>query len=204
MVDCLSCQSCCGSLRSSKLYPKEKRPLSRKRAAQQLYLQKQIQNSNVDKSNNEKIDSDQMMIGMNKSEQDSYSYYRLHEKIALVSLLKKEMRKPQQQQQQSFFIKKRLGTFSCDSLSCVSSNVQSRKKQHNVNNNNNNNNNNNTSSRPTTDEQNHLLEFYVFDVSHKRNFSLTNDLNDKRLIIFYDISNGLYTIGVRNGKLNTV
>ncbi|CAF1576462.1 unnamed protein product, partial [Adineta steineri] len=139
MVDCLSCQSCCGSLRSSKLYPKEKRPLSRKRAAQQLYLQKQIQNSNVDKS-----------------------------------------------------------TFSCDSLSCVSSNVQSRKKQHNVNNNNNNNNNNNTSSRPTTDEQNHLLEFYVFDVSHKRNFSLTNDLNDKRLIIFYDISNGLYTIGIRN------
>jgi hypothetical protein len=50
MVDCLSCQSCCGSLRSTKLYPKEKRPLSRKRASQQLYLQKQIQNSNVDKS----------------------------------------------------------------------------------------------------------------------------------------------------------
>ena len=26
--------------------------------------------------------------------QDSYSYYRLHEKIALVSLLRKEMRRP--------------------------------------------------------------------------------------------------------------
>lgn len=50
MVDCLTCQSCCGSLRSSKLYPKEKRPLSRKRAAQKLYLQKQTQNSNVDES----------------------------------------------------------------------------------------------------------------------------------------------------------
>jgi len=49
MVDCLSCQSCCGSLRSSKLYPKEKRPVSRKRAAQQLYLQKQISNSNEEK-----------------------------------------------------------------------------------------------------------------------------------------------------------
>jgi hypothetical protein len=30
---------------------------------------------------------------MEEIEQDSYSYYRLHEKIALVSLLKKEMRK---------------------------------------------------------------------------------------------------------------
>ena len=30
---------------------------------------------------------------MENIEQDSYSYYRLHEKIALVSLLKKEMRK---------------------------------------------------------------------------------------------------------------
>jgi hypothetical protein len=30
---------------------------------------------------------------MESIEQDSYSYYRLHEKIALVSLLKKEMRK---------------------------------------------------------------------------------------------------------------
>lgn len=45
MVDCLSCQSCCGNLRSSKFYPKEKRPISRKRAAQQAYLQKSNQNS---------------------------------------------------------------------------------------------------------------------------------------------------------------
>lgn len=50
MVDCLSCQSCCGSLRSSKHYPKEKRPLPRKRAAQKLYLQRQNENSNIEKS----------------------------------------------------------------------------------------------------------------------------------------------------------
>jgi hypothetical protein len=36
---------------------------------------------------------------MNEIEQDSYSYYRIHQKIALVSLLTKEMRKQQQQQQ---------------------------------------------------------------------------------------------------------
>jgi len=39
---------------------------------------------------------------MEKIEQESYSYYRLHEKIALVSLLTKEMNKQQQQQQQGF------------------------------------------------------------------------------------------------------
>jgi hypothetical protein len=39
---------------------------------------------------------------MNEIEQDSYSYYRIHQKIALVSLLTKEMRKQQQQQQQDF------------------------------------------------------------------------------------------------------
>jgi hypothetical protein len=40
------------------------------------------------------------MIRIDEIEQDSYSYYRLHQKIALVSLLTKEMRKQQQQQQQ--------------------------------------------------------------------------------------------------------
>jgi len=40
------------------------------------------------------------MIRIEEIEQDSYSYYRLHQKIALVSLLTKEMRKQQQQQQQ--------------------------------------------------------------------------------------------------------
>jgi hypothetical protein len=39
------------------------------------------------------------MIRIEEIEQDSYSYYRLHQKIALVSLLTKEMRKQQQQQQ---------------------------------------------------------------------------------------------------------
>jgi len=42
------------------------------------------------------------MIRIEEIEQDSYSYYRLHQKIALVSLLTKEMRKQQQQQQQGF------------------------------------------------------------------------------------------------------
>jgi cellulose synthase/poly-beta-1,6-N-acetylglucosamine synthase-like glycosyltransferase len=90
-----------------------------------------------------------------------------------------------------------LGTFSCDSLSCVSSNnVQSKKKHRNANKNNNNN-----TTAPTVNEQNHLLEFYIYDVSYERHFNLTNDSNDKRLIIFNNISNGLYTIGIRNGEL---
>ncbi|CAF0764267.1 unnamed protein product [Rotaria sordida] len=141
---------------------------------------------------------------MEDIEQDSYSYHRLHEKIALVSLLMKEMRDEQQQQQQhpqSFFLsstKKRLGTFSCDSLSCVSSNVQTKMKHRDVNNNKNNNNNNNNISTSMADEQNHVLEFYVFNISHERNLNLIIDSNDKRLIIFYNISNGLYAIGVRN------
>jgi hypothetical protein len=69
-----------------------------------------------------------------------------------------------------------------------------------VNNNNNNNNNNNPSTQ-TTDEQNHLLEFFIYDVTHERNLNVTIDANDKRLIIFYNISKSLYSIGIRNGKL---
>jgi hypothetical protein len=151
---------------------------------------------------------------MEEIEQDSSSYYRLHQKIALVSLLTKEMKQKQQQQEFScssakkilgiifskisfvgklYFIS--LGTFSCDSLSCVSSNVQSKKKHRNANNNN----NNNTTTQ-TADEQNNLLEFYIFDITHQRQVNLTNDLDDKRLLIFYNVSNDLYTIGIRNGK----
>jgi len=89
-----------------------------------------------------------------------------------------------------------LGTFSCDRLSCVSNNAQSKKKHRNANKNN----SNNTTTQ-TADEQNHILEFYIFDVTHERHINLTNDLDDKRLIILYNISNGLYTIGARNGKL---
>ncbi len=78
----------------------------------------------------------------------------------------------------------------------MSSNAQSKKKHRNANNNN----NNNTTTQ-TADEQNPILEFYIFDVTHERHINLTNDLDDKRLIILYNVSNGLYTIGVRNGKL---
>jgi hypothetical protein len=89
-----------------------------------------------------------------------------------------------------------LGSFSCDSLSCVSSsnNVQSKRKRRNPNNNNNNN-----ITTQSTDEQNHLLEFYIFDITHERHLHL---INDKHLIIFSNISNGLHTIGIRNGKLS--
>jgi hypothetical protein len=42
------------------------------------------------------------MNSMDQIEQNSYSYYHIHQKIALVSLLTTEMRKSQQQQQQEF------------------------------------------------------------------------------------------------------
>lgn len=49
------------------------------------------------------------MIRIEGIEQDSYSYYRLHQKIALVSLLTKEMRKQQHQHFPSSSMKKRFG-----------------------------------------------------------------------------------------------
>ena len=158
------------------------------------------------------------MMTMNDYERGSYSYYRLHEKIALISLLSKQIRTQQQQQQQEFcpfLLRKRfgiemnrlmlllnliiiLGTFSCDNFSCVSSNsVQSKKKNRNINNNNNNNNNNNVQ---TTDEQESLLEFFIFDISSQRHLNITNDSIDKHLIIFSNPSNSLSQLGIRNGK----
>ena len=155
---------------------------------------------------------------MNDYERGSYSYYRLHEKIALISLLSTQIRTQQQQQQQEFcpfLLRKRfgiemnrlmlllnliiiLGTFSCDNFSCVSSNsVQSKKKNRNINNNNNNNNNNNVQ---TTDEQESLLEFFIFDISSQRHLNITNDSIDKHLIIFSNPSNSLSQLGIRNGK----
>lgn len=68
------------------------------------------------------------------------------------------------------------------------------------NNNNNNNNSDETASRPTTDEQSHLLEFHLFDVSHKRTLTLTSDPEDQRLIIFHETSSRLNAIGIRNGE----
>ena len=63
------------------------------------------------------------------------------------------------------------------------------------------NNNNNNTTTPAIDEQNPLLEFYIYDVTHERNLHLTIDANDKRLIIFHNISKSLYSTGIRNGKL---
>lgn len=90
-----------------------------------------------------------------------------------------------------------LGTFSCDSLSCVSSSVQSKKKhRHDINNNNTNNNNN----TPTIEDQHHLLQFFLFDLNPERNFHLKVDSTDKRLIRFVNISHRLQALGIQNGK----
>ncbi len=62
------------------------------------------------------------------------------------------------------------------------------------------NNNNNNVSIQTTDQSNTLLQFYVFNVSRERNIHLSVNSNDKRLLSFYNISNGLYKIGLRNGE----
>jgi hypothetical protein len=52
---------------------------------------------------------------MEEIEKDSYGYYRLHQKIALVSLLTKQMKRQQQQPQKQSFspssAKKFLGIF---------------------------------------------------------------------------------------------
>ena len=157
---------------------------------------------------------------MQEIEQNSYSYYQLHEKIVLLSLLMREIRKQQHRQGSPPLSDRKffgsilliifisllytyciyLDIFSCNNLSCLSSNVQSKKNYHDITNNSNNNNNNNTPTQMADDEQNHLLEFYVFDVSHERNLNLAIDSNNKRLIIFYNVSNDLHTIGIRNGK----
>ncbi|CAF1110630.1 unnamed protein product [Rotaria sordida] len=119
---------------------------------------------------------------MENIEQKSHSYYRLHEKIALVSLLKKEMKKHSTSNRFS-------GNFSC-----VSSDTHSPKTQRNTNN------NNNISPQPT-DEQNTLLQFYIVNVSRERNLHLSTCSYDKRLLIFFNISNGLHKLGVRNGDI---
>ncbi|CAF1474788.1 unnamed protein product [Adineta steineri] len=118
---------------------------------------------------------------MESIEQNSYSYYDLHEKIALVSLLKTEMKKHS--------ISKKFS----GNIGCAHNDVQLEKKQINMNNNN----NNNLSIQPI-DESNTLLHFYIFNASRERNIHLSMNSNDKRLLIFYNISHGLYKNGVRN------
>ncbi|CAF4088974.1 unnamed protein product, partial [Rotaria sordida] len=79
-------------------------------------------------------------------------------------------------------------------FSCVSSDTHSPKTQRNTNN------NNNISPQPT-DEQNTLLQFYIVNVSRERNLHLSTCSYDKRLLIFFNISNGLHKLGVRNGDI---
>lgn len=45
-----------------------------------------------------------------------------------------------------------------------------------------------------------LLQFYIFDVSRERNLHLNANPKDKRLLLFGNVSTGLYKIGLRNGK----
>ena len=131
-------------------------------------------------------------------ESNSYSYYRLYEKLALVSLLKGEMSKPSGID--FIFSLSIFPVFSkcfiLGNLTCINNDTQTKKKQENVNNNNNNNNNNTS----TSDEQNALLHFYVFNIDRERNLHLTTNSKDKRLLIFSNISNSLYKMGLRNGK----
>ncbi|CAF0888434.1 unnamed protein product [Adineta ricciae] len=77
-------------------------------------------------------------------------------------------------------------------LGFASHNGQLEKKQCNSNNNNNN------GIVQLTDDGNLFLEFYIFNISRERSIHLCKNPNDKRLLIFYNVSNGLYKIGVRN------
>jgi hypothetical protein len=141
---------------------------------------------------------------MESIEHNSHSYYQLHEKIALLSLLKTEMRKQPASTHLAgsdilltsnsiphvcFFI---LG-----SIGFGNSEVQLDKKQGNINNNNNNNNN---GSIQSTDDSNVVLQFHLFNISRERSLHLSKNTNDQRLLIFYNVSNGLYKIGLRNGE----
>ena len=137
---------------------------------------------------------------MEDIEQHSCSYYRLHEKIALISLLNKEMKNHSILDKFSG-IKSFIATvfnyslFYLANLSCITSEARALKEQRNTNNNN----NKDISSHPTG-EPNVLLQFYVFDVSDERNLRLSTCSSDKRLLIFCNTSNGLYKKGLRNGE----
>ena len=55
-------------------------------------------------------------------------------------------------------------------------------------------------SAAVDDAADHLLQFYIFDVSRERNLHLNANPKDKRLLLFGNVSTGLYKIGLRNGK----
>ena len=134
---------------------------------------------------------------MESLEENSVSYYRLYEKIALVSLLKREMNKSSGID--SIDLTSSTNYFLLGTLGCLTPDTQTKKKknkQQNVNNNN----NNNTSTITRANEQNQLLHFYVFNVTRERNLHLTTCSNDKRLLIFQNISHSLSKIGLRNGE----
>ncbi|CAF2940256.1 unnamed protein product [Rotaria sp. Silwood2] len=95
---------------------------------------------------------------------------------------------------QQYCIQKQVQNNINNKSNCVTSDTRSLKKQRNINYNNN-------ISPQETDEQNSLLQFYIFDVSRERNLHLSTCSNDKRLLIFSNISNGLHKMGVRNGEL---
>lgn len=126
---------------------------------------------------------------------NSYSYYDLHEKIALVSLLRTDMRKQSSPTSSagSQCIPRTQRLFA---LLVPGSFGSTDKKQANVNNNNNNNN----GCLQGSDEASVVLQFHVLNVSRERSLHLSKNVNDKRLVIFYNVSNGLYKLGLRNGE----
>ncbi|UJR22808.1 hypothetical protein I4U23_025838 [Adineta vaga] len=86
-------------------------------------------------------------------------------------------------------------TIGKSNLSFTNHDTQLDKKQCNSNNNNNN------GTLQSADESNVFLEFFIFNISRERSIHLCKNTNDKRLLSFYNISNGLYKNGVRNGDI---
>ncbi|CAF2093894.1 unnamed protein product, partial [Rotaria magnacalcarata] len=132
---------------------------------------------------------------------DCLSWHSCYGHIRSSKLYSKEKRlTPKKHADQQYSIPKQISSnINTESnFSCISSDEHSSKKQLNTNN------NNNISSSPTTtttDEHNSLLQFHMINVSRERNLHLSTNSNDKRLIIFYNIANGLYKMGLRNGDI---
>lgn len=132
---------------------------------------------------------------MESIDESSNGYYRLYEKIALVSLLKREMSKTSSGRSMELKF-----VFYLGNLGCITPDTQTKKKKKKQEQNVNNNNNILSRTTITTDETNQFLHFYVFNLSRERNLHLSTHVDDKRLLIFQNISNSLQKIGLRNGE----
>ncbi|CAF3402413.1 unnamed protein product [Rotaria socialis] len=134
---------------------------------------------------------------------DCLSWHSCYGHIRSSKLYSKEKRlTPKKYADQQYSIPKQISSNinTKSNFSCISSDEHSSKKQLNTNNNNNAS-SSSSSSSPTADEHNSLLQFHMINVSRERNLHLSTNSNDKRLIIFYNIANGLYKMGLRNGDV---